>query len=54
MDEPKIFPCVDKLVFDTKKEAETSAIVADWQRGVELKAYKCRPCHLWHLSSVLN
>lgn len=44
-------PCKDKLVFDTKSEAENMALAVDWQRGSKLKAYKCRYCKLWHLSS---
>lgn len=49
-DEPSL-PCAEKLAFDTKTDAEASAIVADWQRGVSLKAYICKYCHLWHLAS---
>jgi nitrate/TMAO reductase-like tetraheme cytochrome c subunit len=44
-------PCAQKLVFDTKKEAEAIALATDWQRGAALKAYKCRYCHLYHLTS---
>ncbi len=44
-------PCKDKLVLDSKKEAENMAVAVDWQRGTQLKAYKCHHCHLWHLSS---
>ncbi len=43
--------CNDKIVFDTKLEAENAAIVAEFQRGSKLKVYKCRDCSLWHLSS---
>lgn len=50
-DEPTTLPCGEKLVFDTKKEAEASAVVIDWQRGLPLKAYQCKHCNLWHLSS---
>ncbi len=44
-------PCSEKLVFDTKKEAEALAVSIEWQRGTRLKAYKCTYCQLWHLSS---
>jgi hypothetical protein len=50
-DEENKLACADKLVFDTKKEAETARITADWQHGVTLKAYQCKDCQLWHLSS---
>jgi len=45
-------PCVDKLAFDTKKAAEATAVVADYQHGTKLKAYVCRYCGLWHLASL--
>lgn len=44
-------PCADKMVFDTRQQAQSTALAADWQHGASLKAYKCRHCHLWHLSS---
>ncbi|MBP7820806.1 hypothetical protein KA025_01100 [Candidatus Saccharibacteria bacterium] len=44
-------PCAEKLAFDTKKAAETSALVAKYQHGTLLKTYKCRHCGLWHLAS---
>jgi hypothetical protein len=44
-------PCDDKLVFDTKKDAEATANVAHYRYGNKLKAYVCRYCGLWHLSS---
>lgn len=43
--------CADKMAFDSKKEAETAVIVADTQRGVKLKVYKCQKCDLWHMAS---
>lgn len=43
--------CDDKMAFDSKKEAENSAVVTEFQRGTKLKVYKCRECNLWHLSS---
>lgn len=45
-------PCSDKLVFETKIQAEGSAAAVKWQRGIELKAYKCKHCQLWHLASL--
>lgn len=51
MDEDSELPCSEKMVFDTQKEAEAVALAADWQRGASLKAYYCRHCNLWHLSS---
>jgi hypothetical protein len=44
-------PCADKMVFDTRLQAQATATAADWQHGSTLKAYKCRYCHLYHLSS---
>jgi hypothetical protein len=49
-DEQKL-PCWEKVVFDTKKEAEAAGLAADWQHGATLMAYKCRHCHLWHLAT---
>lgn len=46
-----VLPCVDKLAFDTKREAQATATTAEFQRGAKVKPYKCRYCHLWHLSS---
>ncbi len=43
--------CSEKMVFDTKKEAEDSLAVVEYQRGIKLKAYKCKGCKLWHLAS---
>lgn len=52
MEEVAPLPCVDKLVFDTKKQAQDMAVSVEWQHGTVLKAYQCQYCHLWHLSSV--
>jgi hypothetical protein len=49
--DPAELPCKDKLVFDSKTAADTAANVAQFQRGIALKAYRCRHCGLWHLSS---
>jgi hypothetical protein len=48
MNEPN---CSDKMTFDSKVEAENTSTVTEYQRGTKLKAYKCRYCSLWHLSS---
>lgn len=53
MAEPTILPCGDKLAFDSEKEALDQARVIKWQRDTKLKAYRCRYCQLWHLSSNL-
>ncbi len=45
-------PCSGKLVFDTQRQAKATANVAQYQHGTKLKAYKCRHCQLWHLSST--
>lgn len=44
--------CAEKMAFDTKAEAENAALVAEHQRGVKLKVYRCKDCDLWHLSSM--
>lgn len=44
-------PCKDKLAFDTKKQAEATVMVVDWQYGSKVHAYLCRYCKLWHLAS---
>jgi hypothetical protein len=44
-------PCADKLAFNSKKEAKAAATTLEYQRGTKLKAYECRYCNLWHLSS---
>ncbi len=54
IEEPTALPCEGKLAFDTKKQAEASAVVADYQHGTKLKVYVCRYCGLWHLASHYN
>jgi hypothetical protein len=44
-------PCASKLVFDTRRQAEAAATVAQHQHGSRLRVYRCRYCGLWHLSS---
>jgi len=53
MAESDTLPCGDKLTFDSEKEALDQARVIKWQRDTKLKAYRCRYCQLWHLSSNL-
>jgi hypothetical protein len=43
--------CQEKLVFQTKEEAEKAALVAKYQHGAILKPYLCDLCALWHLTS---
>jgi hypothetical protein len=50
----KDLPCSDKMVFDTKDEAEASGLAAEWQHGGSLKAYQCKHCHLWHLATRIQ
>lgn len=51
MEEQEALPCSEKLAFDTKKQAEAAAVVANYQHGAELHVYVCRHCGLWHLAS---
>lgn len=44
-------PCGEKLAFDTQKQAQAAATVAQYQYGTLLSVYVCRYCGLWHLSS---
>lgn len=44
-------PCAEKLTFNTKDEADASAAAVRYQRGTKLRAYECRYCRLWHLTS---
>lgn len=44
-------PCSEKIAFDTQQEAQAAATTTHWHYGLELYAYKCRYCNLWHLSS---
>lgn len=50
-DEPAPMPCADKLAFDTPEAARATATVSEHRYGGKLKVYKCRHCHLYHLSS---
>jgi len=51
MDEQEVLPCAEKLAFDTQKQAEAAAVVAEYQHGTKLHVYVCRYCNLWHLAS---
>ena len=51
MEDRQELPCADKLAFDSEKEALDQARVIKWRRDAKLKAYKCRHCGLWHLST---
>jgi hypothetical protein len=53
-DESEALPCTDKLTFDTREAAEATGTVSEWRYGGKLKTYKCRHCHLYHLSSNYN
>lgn len=44
-------PCADKLAFDTQEAAQATATVSEYRYGGALKAYVCRYCGLYHLSS---
>ena len=44
-------PCSDKIAFDTRREANAAANVAEYQYGNKLRSYRCRHCDLWHLAS---
>jgi len=50
-DQDKKLPCSEKVAFDTKKEASSAGLAADWQHGATLKAYNCKHCDLWHLAT---
>jgi hypothetical protein len=52
MEESEELPCVEKLAFDSKKQAQTAATVADYQHDTKVAPYMCQYCGLWHLKSV--
>lgn len=39
------------MSFDSKIEAENTASVTEYQRGIKLRVYKCLQCQLWHMAS---
>ena len=49
-DEEKL-PCSEKIAFETRVAAETTATTSEYWYGSRPHAYKCHHCHLWHLSS---
>ena len=51
-DEESLLPCAEKLAFDTQRQAQAAATVAEYQHGSHLRPYVCRYCGLWHLSSA--
>lgn len=52
MDTDSQLPCHDKLAFATREQAEAVAAVNAYRyKGDKLRAYQCRYCGLWHLSS---
>ena len=45
-------PCIDKLAFTDEKQANAARVQADWEHNNQkLKAYKCKKCDLYHLST---
>ncbi len=44
-------PCADKLAFETRRQANAAANVAQYQHGASLRPYHCRHCLLWHLTT---
>jgi len=51
MQEAEALPCAEKISFDSKESAEVTATTSEYWYGSRPHAYKCRYCHLWHLSS---
>ena len=52
MDEADNTPCSEKIAFDTRKQAEAAATVAEYRYGgPRPHVYRCLHCGLWHLSS---
>ncbi len=45
-------PCVDKMAFDSERQALDTALTSKHWYGSKLKAYLCKYCHLWHLASI--
>ena len=46
-------PCAEKLRFDTRDQAQASAVVADWQHRTKLKVYLCKNnLHLFLINSA--
>jgi hypothetical protein len=51
VDSESIFPCAEKLAFETKRQADAAAVVAAYQHAAKLRTYLCQYCKLWHLAS---
>ena len=51
MDEETPLPCADKLIFDSKADAQATATVAHYRYGGSVKPYHCAHCDMWHLAS---
>jgi len=49
-----VLPCHEKLAFATREQAEAVAAVNAFRYGGKLRAYRCRYCGLWHLSSRIE
>jgi len=47
-------PCIDKIAFDTPEAAGATATVSEHRYGGQLKVYRCRYCHLFHLATSYN
>jgi hypothetical protein len=48
----EVLPCVEKIAFDTQRQASAAANVAEFQHGAHVKPYICQYCGLWHLASA--
>jgi hypothetical protein len=44
-------PCHEKAKFTSEGQARAAAALELFRHGTKLKAYNCRYCGLWHLSS---
>ena len=54
---PMKFECKDKQPYDTKEDAmkAIASMVNESYGGiVELRTYKCKNCHKWHLTSKIK
>ncbi|MCU0667641.1 MAG: hypothetical protein MUF85_03435 [Patescibacteria group bacterium] len=47
-------PCLDKLSFESKKQAEGAKVTAAHRYGSRLYVYKCNYCGLWHIATVVS
>lgn len=44
--------CQEKLVFESKEQAEGAKVYAQYRHDAKLKTYQCKSCGLWHLASA--